>query len=140
MPPELAGNPRTRRKMARPPGPSGSRDGQGSTAGRCGGQVRQAVGQASAIAPQDRREETHRDHRPTPITKVVDDLSDDDGWANLGAVGQNLTKLRPDFDPRLYGFTKLSALVKAQAQRIEVRETAAGQDGGKTIDVRVRRR
>ena len=82
---------------------------------------------------------------PTPvpiklITKVLDDISDDDGWANLGAVGQNLTKLRPDFDPRLYGFTKLSALVKAQTQRIEVRETKSGADGGKNIEVRVRRK
>lgn len=73
---------------------------------------------------------------PVPIrliTKVIDDVSDDDGWASLGVVGQNLTKLRPDFDPRLYGFSKLSTLMRAQ-QRIETR------DDNKHIEVRVRQR
>jgi len=73
---------------------------------------------------------------PVPIrliTKVIDDVSDDDGWASLGVVGQNLTKLRPDFDPRLYGFSKLSALMKAQP-RIESRQS------NKHIEVRVRQR
>jgi len=64
---------------------------------------------------------------------VIDDVSDDDGWASLGVVGQNLTKLRPDFDPRLYGFSKLSALMKAQP-RIESRES------NKHVEVRVRQR
>ena len=32
--------------------------------------------------------------------------NDDAGWVNLGAFGNYLTKIKPDFDPRLYGFKK----------------------------------
>jgi uncharacterized LabA/DUF88 family protein len=44
---------------------------------------------------------------------AVDAASDDTGWAHLGAVGSNLTKTEPDFDPRNYGYTKLSDLLEA---------------------------
>jgi len=40
---------------------------------------------------------------------------DDAGWAGLGAFGSYLTKLQPDFDSRLYGYKKLSELVKAKS-------------------------
>ncbi|WP_255434059.1 OST-HTH/LOTUS domain-containing protein [Carboxylicivirga sp. M1479] len=35
-------------------------------------------------------------------------MSDDDGWAFLGDVGSLLQKKRPNFDPRNYGFQKLT--------------------------------
>lgn len=38
--------------------------------------------------------------------------SDDDGWANLGAVGSHIANQMPDFDPRNYGYSKLSELVE----------------------------
>ena len=44
---------------------------------------------------------------------AVDDASDDNGWANLGAVGTILTKKEPDFDSRNYGYSKLSDLLEA---------------------------
>jgi hypothetical protein len=34
------------------------------------------------------------------------------GWVSLGIVGRQLTNLVSDFDPRSYGFTKLSDLVR----------------------------
>ena len=37
------------------------------------------------------------------IAKIMDDIADEDGWAHLGALGANITKLRPDFDPRTHG-------------------------------------
>ena len=60
---------------------------------------------------------------------AVDDASDDSGWAHLGAVGTNLTKKRPDFDSRNYGYSKLSDLLDAsQALRGQARRTRrAGQ-------------
>src|SRR5206468_10008686 len=39
--------------------------------------------------------------------------SDDDGWAHLGGVGNIITKQRPDFDSRTYGYAKLSDLMAA---------------------------
>ena len=44
---------------------------------------------------------------------AVDDASDDSGWAHLGEVGSILTKKRPDFDSRTYGYSKLSDLLEA---------------------------
>lgn len=47
------------------------------------------------------------------LRNAVDACSDEDGWANLGPVGQNITKQAPDFDPRSNGYKKLSELVTA---------------------------
>ncbi len=38
---------------------------------------------------------------------------DENGWAGLGAVGNIIVKQAPDFDPRNYGYTKLSDLAEA---------------------------
>ena len=38
--------------------------------------------------------------------------SDEDGWANLGAVGSLVRKKHPDFDSRNWGYAKLSDLVR----------------------------
>src|SRR5690606_32474535 len=46
------------------------------------------------------------------IAKIIDDSNEDDGWIQLGALGSNISKLRPAFDARLYGFKKLSDLIK----------------------------
>lgn len=51
---------------------------------------------------------------------AVDDASDDNGWAHLGAVGTILTKKEPDFDSRNYGYSKLSDLLEA-SRLFEVR-------------------
>jgi len=44
---------------------------------------------------------------------AVDAMSDENGWANLGPVGNYMNKTAKDFDPRNYGYTKLSSLFKA---------------------------
>ncbi|PZF83880.1 OST-HTH/LOTUS domain-containing protein, partial [Micromonospora endophytica] len=49
----------------------------------------------------------------TLIRDAVNAASGDDGWAHLGAVGNILTKRRPDFDSRTYGYAKLTDLVAA---------------------------
>ncbi|MCC7454308.1 MAG: NYN domain-containing protein [Crocinitomix sp.] len=43
----------------------------------------------------------------------VDDIGDDDGWASLAEVGSLLLKKKPDFDPRNYGFPKLTPFIKS---------------------------
>ncbi|HTQ37317.1 MAG TPA: NYN domain-containing protein [Steroidobacteraceae bacterium] len=53
---------------------------------------------------------------------AVDDASDESGWAHLGVVGSILTKKKPDFDSRNYGYSKLSDLLDA-AKHFEVRRT-----------------
>lgn len=40
---------------------------------------------------------------------------DDDGWALLCVCGSYIKRQSPDFDPRNYGYSKLSTLIKATA-------------------------
>jgi uncharacterized LabA/DUF88 family protein len=73
------------------------------------------------------------------IAKVIDDNDDEDGWCLLAVLGSNISKLRSDFDARLYGYTKLSSLIKAQNSHFDLQfiETTAG--GGKALAVRNRK-
>ncbi len=45
------------------------------------------------------------------VRKIVMEISDDDGWAYIGNVGNILSKRYPDFDVRNYGFHKLTPLL-----------------------------
>lgn len=47
------------------------------------------------------------------IQKSISDLSDEDGWAYLGDVGNLIQKKQPNFDSRNYGFEKLTALIRS---------------------------
>ncbi|MEO6064935.1 MAG: NYN domain-containing protein [Lysobacterales bacterium] len=72
------------------------------------------------------------------LRRAIEEASDEQGWAPLGAVGTYLTKIRPDFDPRLYGHKKLSDLVRHHPRHfaIEERSGSGGGTGSKTIYVR----
>jgi uncharacterized LabA/DUF88 family protein len=44
---------------------------------------------------------------------AIEAASDDAGWAHLAAVGSNIAKQAPDFDPRNYGYKRLRELLAA---------------------------
>ncbi|GAA6527546.1 NYN domain-containing protein [Intrasporangium sp. DVR] len=44
---------------------------------------------------------------------AIDAASGESGWAGLSAVGNLIVKQAPDFDPRRYGYSKLSDLAEA---------------------------
>ncbi|MBN9224661.1 MAG: Maebl [Microbacterium sp. SCN 70-27] len=46
------------------------------------------------------------------LRACVSTASGEDGWANLGPVGQLMRKQQPDFDPRNWGYAKLSDLIR----------------------------
>jgi uncharacterized LabA/DUF88 family protein len=46
------------------------------------------------------------------INKIIAEMESDDGWVPLGEVGKQLANLASDFDPRNFGFRKLSDLVR----------------------------
>lgn len=50
------------------------------------------------------------------IKTIITEISDEDGWAFLGKLGDNLNKRYPDFDTRNYGFTKLTPFVSSLNQ------------------------
>ncbi|EQM75958.1 NYN domain-containing protein [Stutzerimonas stutzeri] len=71
------------------------------------------------------------------IAKVLSDIADeDDDWVQLGLLGSSISKLRPAFDPRLYGFKKLSDLIKSQPKRFELDSRGTTSTGGKALYVR----
>jgi uncharacterized LabA/DUF88 family protein len=69
------------------------------------------------------------------IRQAIEEASDETGWANLAAVGNYLNKIRPDFDPRLYGHKKLSDLLRQRPQYFSVEERSA-PGGGKALFIR----
>ncbi|MFC3984515.1 NYN domain-containing protein [Streptosporangium jomthongense] len=69
------------------------------------------------------------------LRRAVEAASDDEGWANLASVGHIVTKQRPDFDPRNYGYPKFSDLFAA-TDAFQVERRMPG--GGKTAVVYAR--
>lgn len=69
---------------------------------------------------------------------ALEQSSDDSGWASLGRFGQHLSKLQPDFDPRVYGFRKLSDLVRSKGDVFVVEERSAPGQAGKALFLRAK--
>ena len=46
------------------------------------------------------------------VRRVLNEMDAEGGWVHLGGVGTQLVNRYPDFDPRTYGFRKLSDLVR----------------------------
>lgn len=59
------------------------------------------------------------------IVDSVDDLGDDSGWTFLGHLGSFVSKKRPEFDPRNYGFSKLYDMIK-YIDKFEIDERESG--------------
>ena len=58
------------------------------------------------------------------IAGSVADLADDDGYTDLSNLGNLIIKKQPDFDPRNYGFGKLSTMLKNLSRfEVDVRPT-----------------
>lgn len=73
--------------------------------------------------------ETKREFPKKFVLAALEQSSDDAGWAHLGTFGSYLSKLQPDFDSRLYGYKKLSDLVKAKTELFVTEER---QESGST--------
>jgi hypothetical protein len=73
----------------------------------------------------------------TLLSVAVEDSGDENGWANLGAVGSEINKYSPDFDPRNYGFRKLSDLMKATGM-FEFEEREHKNSQAKTVYIRLK--
>ncbi|MFQ2560007.1 NYN domain-containing protein [Aeromonas caviae] len=73
------------------------------------------------------------------LLAALEQSSDDAGWAQLGTFGSYLTKLQPDFDSRLYGYKKLSDLVKAKTELFLTEERLAPGSTLKVLYLRAKR-
>ena len=69
---------------------------------------------------------------------AIDAVARDDGWAPLGPVGGLINKNNPSFDPRNYGFSQLSKLMRKQ-EYLDVKEVPMG-DGSTNVHFYVRQK
>ena len=68
---------------------------------------------AVATPEQESRKLKRDDALDKLLAEAVNAAAGDDNWANLGAVGSNLSRLASDFDSRTWGFAKLKDLFVA---------------------------
>lgn len=64
----------------------------------------------------------------------------EDGWSTLSALGSQITRSNPSFDPRNYGFSKLGELVRQQSSYLEVKEVRSGESDSVQVHLHVRRK
>ena len=64
-------------------------------------------------APNQNNKSNNNQELINLIKRAVKETADDLGWANLAPIGSYINKVNPDFDSRLYGFSKLSDLIKS---------------------------
>jgi len=69
------------------------------------------------------------------IKDSIDEVSDDNGWAFLGTLGNYIIKKKTDFDPRNYGFMKLYPLIKKIGE-FDIEEKETGENNIKHIYVK----
>ncbi len=72
------------------------------------------------------------------LMTALEQSVDDQGWANLGTFGSYLVKLQPDFDSRLYGYRKLSDLVRSRTDLFQIEERQAQGTSQKDIYIRAK--
>jgi len=72
------------------------------------------------------------------IEDTLEAIGDDDGWAFLGDVGNLIVKKKPEFDPRNYGFSKLTPMLKSLSDILEIDERESDKKGIKHVFVRLR--
>ena len=74
------------------------------------------------------------------LNRAIAQMETEDGWVGLGVVGQRLANIASDFDPRTYGYRKLSDLVRktgafdldqpeGRAMRIKAKPAQAAKAG-----------
>jgi uncharacterized LabA/DUF88 family protein len=59
------------------------------------------------------------------LQKALSQLESDEGWVNIRVLGQRVSSIATDFDPRTYGYRKLSDLVR-QTGAFEVSQQGGG--------------
>lgn len=102
----------------------------GATSGTTDPALKQAIRDAK----------THEPIEPETIELLkatVNDVADESGWAPLSAIGGLISKRKPDFDPRIYGFLKLTPLFKSLDDYFEVEEKSTEKTKIKHVYIRI---
>jgi len=75
----------------------------------------------------------------TLFRSAIEAASDDTGWAHLGAMGSNIAKQAPEFDPRNYGYKKLGELAAA-IKLFDIDERVQSDGQSRAIYIRDKRK
>lgn len=70
------------------------------------------------------------------ISNSINDVADENGWAFMGDVGSMIIKKKPDFDPRNFGFSKLTPMLKSLKKHYEVDERETDRSNTKLVYIR----
>lgn len=103
-----------------------------------GGSTKASASAGQADAGSTAAQPTGRKLPVEFMLKAAEQASDESGWAQLGTFGSYLNKLEPDFDSRLYGFKKLSELVKRRTDIFQVDERKVPGGAGKVLYLKAR--
>ncbi|HET7385159.1 MAG TPA: NYN domain-containing protein [Nocardioidaceae bacterium] len=96
------------------------------------------------LAGDEGTDEQVKDDQPRAIqsvlTKALNKVdTDDEDWTSLSTLGNHLNRTDPSFDPRTYGFAKLSDLVKGQPFVETKTVTGPGERGQLWVRLKGRR-
>ena len=96
-------------------------------------------GRGRAAQPQEAADPGPRPKLPKKfVLSALEQSVDDEGWAHLGTFGNYLNKLQPDFDPRLYGYKKLSDLVRDRTDLFLTEERRSSGSNQRVLYLRAR--
>ena len=99
----------------------------------------QASGGTTPAPAQEAAEASARPKLPKKfVLSALEQSVDDEGWAHLGTFGNYLNKLQPDFDPRLYGYKKLSELVRDRTDLFTTEERRSPGSNQRVLYLRAR--
>ncbi len=72
------------------------------------------------------------------LKKSVEDLADESGWVFMAEIGALIIKKKPDFDPRNYGFSKITPLFKSLKKHFIIDEREVENTHIKHIFVKIK--
>ncbi len=72
------------------------------------------------------------------LRRTIDDLTDDNEWVSMAEVGSLILKKKPDFDPRNYGFQKLTPLIESCPKHFEIEKRKTENSHVKHVFVRLK--
>lgn len=74
------------------------------------------------------------------LLNALNAIAREDGWTTLSALGSQINRSHPSFDPRNYGVAKLGELIRQQAAYLEVKEVKSGEGDAVQTHLHVRRK
>lgn len=102
--------------------------------------IQKSTVSATTKTPEQTMEIDTVDNKLIQLLKSsIEDIADDNGWAFLAEVGALIIKKKPDFDPRNYGFAKLTPLIKSLNDLFDVDEREVEKTRIKHIYVRIKK-